>query len=161
MPLMAILSFQYRAPVLAGCLHHVSGRRLRSVPTGCIGLLVGLLLGFYVGLPARAQAPSVSQRPASVEADLAPYQLVLDHITGVVELRSNQGRLLETWERGTETVAPVPPDRPLMVVVKNANTLLYTYVVSADNVRTTPNQSCRAIGRQFGRQSFLTASIMT
>jgi hypothetical protein len=106
-------------------------------------------------------------RPQTVQADLPPevladraaYILVYDHVTGMVELRNNKQSVLDSWDsrlaRTSAPLAGIPPDRPLAVVIENANSLLYEYSVSIDAVGTKKLRSCTKLGGQFATTAFL------
>lgn len=114
---------------------------------------------------AEAQDPTSSQQaqanlPPVVLADQAAYTLAFDHTSGVIELRNHRGVVQERWEtrgvaRPTAPLAQIPPDRPLVVVIENANSLLYEYDVSVDVIGQKQISSCSNIGGQFASRAFM------
>ena len=135
-----------------GSTAHLTGPVFRAA------LFLVLIIPMNRTVWAQEESKAVSNRPASVVADRAPYRLVFDHLTGAVALRSNKDHLLETWDRTATPIVPVPPNRPLVVVINNANTLLYQYSVEAEVVRTSRIRSCRNVVREFGSQGFLVSA---
>ncbi len=114
---------------------------------------------------AEAQDPTSSEQaqanlPPVVLADQAAYTLAFDHTSGVIELRNHRGAVQERWEtrgvaRATAPLAQIPPDRPLLVVIENANSLLYEYNVSVDVIGQKQINSCSNIGGQFASRAFM------
>ncbi len=108
---------------------------------------------------AEAQERSV---PSVIVGDKTPYRVILDHISGDIEVQDHMGRLQEQWiardmsQSGLAPLVSVPPDRPVMIVVKNANTLLYDYNVEATQARESRIQACQDIGRSFTQTGLLT-----
>ena len=72
----------------------------------------------------RQSADTLSGAPARVFVDRPPYEVIYDHLSGTLELRSHKGQVLEHWERGVgASAAPLirlPVDRPAVVVIRNA-----------------------------------------
>lgn len=116
--------------------------------------------------PLSAQARGSDARegaralPSDVVASRAPYRIIYDHITGEIILESPRGAEQDRWQRwqaGAETapLAEVPPDRPVQVVVRNANPLLYTYGVDAPVVASRNARTCRELTSGFTQRGFL------
>src|SRR5207245_1882603 len=82
--------------------------------------------------------------------DRPPYEVIYDHLSGTLELRSHKGQVLEHWERGVgASAAPLirlPVDRPVVVVIRNANALLYDYAVSSAGVTRKDVRARRGAG---------------
>lgn len=112
----------------------------------------------------RAQEPdtAAARVPSRVFAYETPYRIVYDHIRDTLKLVDNRGNELERWHRfrpnAPATLVGVPPDRPIEVVVENANPLLYRYSVRVDVVQARNAQTCRMVGRSFAQRAFLTAA---
>ena len=111
-------------------------------------LIAAAALGCTLAAPAPMFA-QVSELPPDVLAEEAPYRLVYDHVTATFRLLRPNGSQVAGWEAsGQRALAPVPPDRPLEVVIENANTLLYTYEVTAEPVQGGRQvRACRDVGR--------------
>lgn len=113
---------------------------------------------------AQGQEPdtAAARVPSRVFAYETPYQIVYDHIRDTLKLVDNRGKVLERWHRfrpsAPATLVGVPPDRPIEVVVENANPLLYRYSVRVDVVQARNAQTCRMVGRSFAQRAFLTAA---
>ena len=122
---------------------------------------VTLGLATYLSVPVAAQQPTPGRSvPAAVFGEKAAYQLVYDHVSGSAELRNNRNQVIEQWQtrgvaRAAAPLLPVPPDRPLIVIVDNANSLLYEYDVKVDFVGQKKLASCKNIGGQFAASAFL------
>ena len=93
--------------------------------------------------------------PSAVVSGKRPYSLVYDHAGGTVTLvrpdGDTVGDTLDVW-RGPAGAAPlleVAPDRPVEVVVRNANALLYHYDVDIESVGQKRIRMCRDVGRGF------------
>ncbi|GMR12806.1 MAG: hypothetical protein BMS9Abin29_0999 [Gemmatimonadota bacterium] len=120
-------------------------------------------------LTIASPAPAQQAGPESVNTDIppralgerAPYLLEYDHLTGVVVLTDPKNRVVERWETrlagATGVIAPVPPNRPVVVAVKNANPLLYTYDVQVVPVAKGSIRACRDIGGEFAHRGVLVA----
>jgi hypothetical protein len=131
----------------------------------CVGLILTLLLSPVSAAVSGAQEPAPEARvardlPPEVLADRAAYVLAYDHTTGNVTLRDHKGAVQEQWvTRGathlSAPLAPVPPDRPLIVAVENANSLQYDYSVAVDVVGSKKLRSCSNIGGQFATSALL------
>lgn len=126
-------------------------------------LKTGVLIFFLSFLPEVVQAQDkdiVTTRPPTLVADRAPYELLYDHLSGVIELKDAKGNHIEQWNRrdATPPLASIPPGRPVSIVIQNANALFYTYDVNANLIRQGPLKSCKNIGSQFTSQGFLLAS---
>src|SRR6267378_276617 len=118
---------------------------------GMSAVLLLLPTGAFAA-PVQDHGQSLSHAPAAVLADRPPYQLVYDHLTGTLELRDHKGRPLERWDRKTTASAAlvgVPIERPITVIVENANSLLYDYDVTVAPVARTGVQTCRNVGARF------------
>lgn len=122
-----------------------------------------ILLSFAVALatPASAQddaPPVVSSMPGAAFGK-APVRLVYDHVEQTVSLVSPGGDTDEVWEWGEEApFARVPTDRPVVVEVRNANALLYTYETTASVAEVLPAPpSCIGRARSFVLAGALTA----
>ena len=134
------------------------GSRFGLVVTTGLGLLCGTL-------QAQQPDPGPAPAPAPTFAQGAPYRITVDQLTGVVEVFNQNGRSLDRWVpapgKRTIPLASVPPRRPLVVELTNANPLLYRYQVSASVVaRAGGSKSCTGIGSRFaasGALSSLTA----
>lgn len=111
-----------------------------------------------------AQTPdTVAARvPSRVYAHETPYRILYDHIQDTLKLVDNRGNVLERWHRYKRNpqvlLVGVPPDRPIEVIVENANPLLYRYSVRVDMVQARNAQTCRVIGRSFAQRAFLAAT---
>lgn len=123
---------------------------------------VALLLMTLVATPILAQEPGVEPGvPTGALVDQAPYTLVYDHVTGAFTLRNPSGRVVEGWSGradGQRLAAPIPPDRPVEVVIQNANTLLYEYSIEAEPVGDRVVRGCRDIGRDFVSSGFMVST---
>lgn len=111
----------------------------------------------------RAQsAAGVTLEPAEAYSGRAPYRLVFDHVTGRFSLENQRGEPVSWesrgWGQGQGALAPVPADRPLEVVIINANSLLYEYQVEAAPVGDQRVRICRDLGRDFVRTGFVVAT---
>lgn len=111
--------------------------------------------------------------PSIVVADKPPYRLIFDQLSRSVRLVNERGELRGRWDynltnaprdgagrsmppvRASVAVAPIPPDRPLLVEIENANPLLYDYDVTAIPVRKLNVRTCRTIGGEFLQQGFI------
>ncbi len=125
---------------------------------GALAPLAVLLLS--VGLGAQ-DAPSALDPglPPEAISENAPYRLHYNHLTGGVRLVGPQGRVVEQWEtrylgKGG-IVVPVPPDRPVVVIVDDANPLLYRYEVGVLPVARRGVRTCGEIGGEFAQQGVL------
>ncbi len=131
--------------------------RLESM-SRCLPSVAALVLS----LPAHAQAPDPSASP--VFAKDAPYRVLLDQLTGSVEVQNPKGKVVDRWAPGaggrTTALASFSPTRPVVVELVNANPLLYRYDVSAAVVARGGVKSCTDIGSRFASTGFLT-SLMT
>lgn len=113
---------------------------------------------------AQAQEPdtAAARVPSRVFAYETPYRVVYDHIRDTLKLVDNRGNVLERWHRfrpnSPAALVGVPPDRPIEVVVENANPLLYRYSVRVDVVQARNAQTCRMVGRSFAQRAYLTAA---
>ena len=111
---------------------------------------------------AQESGTGVERVPSRVYAYEPAYRIVYDHIRDTLRLVDNRGNVLERWHRfrpnAPVTLVGVPPDRPVEVVVENANPLLYRYSVRVELVQTLNAQTCRMIGRSFAQRAFLTAA---
>ncbi len=122
---------------------------------------VTLGLATYLSVPVAAQQATPGRSvPAAIFGEKAAYHLVYDHVSGNAELRNNRNRVIERWQtrgvaRAAAPLLPVPPDRPLIVIVDNANSLLYDYDVNVDLVGQKELRSCKNIGAQFTASAFL------
>lgn len=120
-----------------------------------------LVLGATPVVTVPAQAPDPSPNPAF--ARRAPYRVVLDQLAGSVELQDHRGELLDRWAPGTgprdTPLASIPPGRPVVVEVVNANPLLYRYEVQAAVVARGNSMSCSGIGSRFASTGFLTSLV--
>lgn len=140
------------------------GRLLRRSPLWprpeatlrCIAGISFLLSGWFSpGLEAQASAERADRNTnPRVYADKAPFELRYDHLDGRLTLVNHKGSSVETWETGGRSTGsapliPLPPDRPVVVVVQNANPLLYSYDVDAAVVAPRNLRPCRDIGAQF------------
>ncbi len=111
-----------------------------------------VLAAVTAGVARGASAQASGAAPASAEPLRAPYTVRYDHLTGAVELRDPRERLLESWARwdaGSPLLLRIPADRPVRVVVTNANSLLYDYAVSADVVARRELRRCADLGTRF------------
>ena len=107
----------------------------------------------------RAQTKVAQSR--SSYSDRPPDTLLYDHLNGRLERRDrrgHRGQTLERWDGATLQLLRVPPDRPLVIVVKNANSLLYEYEVSVDVATKRDLESCRVVGARFAMQSLVTGA---
>lgn len=122
-------------------------------------LIAAAALGCTLAAPAPMFA-QVSELPPDVLAEEAPYRLVYDHVTATFRLLRPNGSQVAGWEAsGQRALAPVPPDRPLEVVIENANTLLYTYEVTAEPVQGGRQvRACRDVGREALSTGFFVGS---
>jgi len=122
------------------------------------GLMASFIL-FPVSLSA--QQDDIAGAPAVVFGDKAPYTVVLDHVTGAVTLMDEGGNTLNAWGAGPDgralavPMASVPPDRPVVVRVENANPLLYDYGVQSEVVRQAPIRSCGQVGSQVAKSAMM------
>lgn len=83
--------------------------------------------------------------------DRAPIRLVYDHVTQQTSLLDSRGETEQVWERADGVpYAQVPTDRPVVVEVRNANALVYTYEMAASvaALRESP-PSCGVQARSF------------
>ncbi|OLC04151.1 MAG: hypothetical protein AUH78_13790 [Gemmatimonadetes bacterium 13_1_40CM_4_69_8] len=107
----------------------------------------------------RQSADTLSGAPARVFVDRPPYEVIYDHLSGTLELRSHKGQVLEHWERGVgASAAPLirlPVDRPVVVVIRHANALLYDYAVSSAVVTRKDVRACRDAGKRFSATALL------
>jgi hypothetical protein len=108
---------------------------------------------------AGAQAPPLQTR--EVPTARAPVQIVVDQLTGMIEVRSPEGTLTQSWDPSARTgrspLAQVPARRPVDVVIKNANPLLYRYDVQTSVVVKRPLPTCATLGSRMASASFLTS----
>jgi hypothetical protein len=109
-------------------------------------------------LAAQAATPP----PAAVLGSRAPYRILLDQLTGSIEVRNPRGQLLEGWtaaERtgGTAAMARIPAGAPLVVEVVNANPLLYRYDLQTAVVARKSLPMCRNLGSRFAMTGVLTS----
>jgi hypothetical protein len=124
---------------------------------------VALLTVFFID-PALAQTngseADVSRRPAGVAARKAPYSLVVNHVDGSMSLYGTRGQLLEEWGRFSDSspLADIPADRPINIVIEDANPLLYDYAVDALVIGREDLKACSDLGGRFLGQGFLLAS---
>src|SRR3989442_9940773 len=107
----------------------------------------------------RQSADTLSGAPARVFVDRPPYEVIYDHLSGTLDLRSHKGQVLEHWERGVgASAAPLirlPVDRPVVVVIRHANALLYNYDVSSAVVTRKDVRACRDAGKRFSSTALL------
>lgn len=114
------------------------------------------LLVLALGLASSALAqdedlpPVVSSLPGTAFGK-APLRLVYDHVEQTVSLLSPGGDVEEVWEWGEGApFARVPTDRPVVVEVRNANALLYSYKTTASVAEVLPAPpSCIGRARSF------------
>jgi len=122
-------------------------------------VLLGILMFGIAAISTRAvfaqESDIVSTLPVDLVASKAPYTLTFDHISRTSTLQDQTGEILETWPTDVVPVASLPADRPLLFVVTYANTLLYSYTLSADVVRTVDLHSCSSPGMFSDSQGFL------
>ncbi|MDH5234478.1 MAG: hypothetical protein OEW77_05915 [Gemmatimonadota bacterium] len=126
-----------------------------------LALVLALVLVASSSVSAQdASAPTVSALPAAALTRKAPYRVVVDQLTGSVVLENQAGKVLERWAQFSTAapVADIPVDRPVSVVITNANPLLYTYGVKAELVRQESVKSCRDIGSRFLSGGFILSS---
>lgn len=88
-----------------------------------------------------------------------PYRLVYDHVSTRFTLYDDDGRIVRNWRdvpasTAQALAAPVPPGRPLEIVVINANSLVYNYSLEASAVSTERVRTCGDIGKDFLSQGF-------
>ena len=115
-----------------------------------------LLLSLAIGIcsPASAQdddsLPVVSSLPGTAFGK-APMRLVYDHVEQSVSLLSPDGDVQEVWAWGDEApFARIPTDRSVVVEVRNANALLYTYQTTASVAEVLPARpTCIGRARSF------------
>ncbi len=107
-----------------------------------------------------AAPPAVSTQPAGTMSRKAPYRVVVDQVAGTIQLQNQRGSVVERWDRlsGVTPLANVPSDRPVNVVIVNANPLLYDYGVRAEVIRQEAVTSCRSVGSRFLSEGFLLSS---
>jgi hypothetical protein len=133
-------------------------RALRRMPPHGLALLA-----VFAGAPGFASAQEGDPASTPVFAQGAPYRLRLDQLDGTIELRDHRGTLRDRWILGAASspgqppLAAIPPRRPLVVELVNANPLLYTYQVSAGVVARGGIKSCTDIGGRFAATGFLTS----
>ncbi len=127
--------------------------------TGTVFLVSALVFtaACTISLESAAQDATVTTQPAATLTSRAPYRLIYDHIDGSITLESSSGRVKERWDRHTATspLAEIPPKRPVAVIIRNANPLLYDYLVDAEVVRVEELKPCRNILSRFFGQGFL------
>lgn len=125
-------------------------RKLHPRPARGALALAPLVAAICAGTLASTAVGQVSTLPPEVLAEEEPYRLVYDHVTAAFRLLKPNGDQVAGWEaHGQRALAPVPPDRPLEVVVENANTLLYTYEITAQPVQGGRQvRLCRDVGRE-------------
>ncbi|HEX6609382.1 MAG TPA: hypothetical protein VF051_01275, partial [Hyphomicrobiaceae bacterium] len=92
-----------------------------------------------------------------------PYRLVYDHVTAKFTLYDTDGDVVRGWRdvpaaSAQALGAPVPPNRPLELVVVNANSLVYTYGFEATPINSQRVRTCSDLGREFVTQSFFTST---
>ena len=117
-------------------------------------------------LPGGVQAQDAdSARAAGFATD--PYRLTYDHVTARFTLHDDDGDVVRNWQdvptnRMQSTPVPVPPNRPLELVVINANSLVYDYSFATAPVSTRRVRACGDIGKDFLSQGFFatTRSLM-
>jgi hypothetical protein len=122
-------------------------------------LLAGLGALLLLGVPVAA-AQDVSSRPAGTMSRKAPYAVVYDPIAGTIELENEGGKVVGRWEQYSSAapLADIPADRPVNIIVRNANPLLYDYTVEAEVVRQEEIKSCTNVGGRFLGEAFLLSS---
>lgn len=130
----------------------------------CRQLPVALgVLGWSLAPAVHAQqggSPQVTTDPVGTVARKAPYRVLFDPVARTIELQNQGGKVLERWDQFS-SVAPlanIPTDRPVSVVITNANPLLYDYSVRAEVLRQEQVKSCTDIGGRFLSQGFLLSS---
>lgn len=120
-----------------------------------------LVTASAAALPAQTRDTAAARVPSRVYAHETPYRILYDHIEDTLKLVDNRGNVLERWHRYKRNpqvvLVGVPPDRPIEVLVENANPLLYRYSVRVEVVQARNAQTCRVIGRSFAQRAFLTA----
>src|SRR6185503_19832679 len=115
-------------------------------------VILAAAAGLAAGSGLAAQTPpEPGTKP--VFAQGAPYHIVLDQLTGSVAIQNPRGRTLEQWTPGagkrSAALASIPPRRPVVVDVLNANPLLYRYDVSATAVAQGNQKGCTGLGSRF------------
>lgn len=100
---------------------------------------------------------TLSNAPAKVFVNRPPYEVVYDHLSGSLEVRNHNGRVQERWDRETSSAPLIrlPADRPVVIVIDNANALLYAYEVSAEVLTRKDVRACRDVGSQFSATALL------
>jgi hypothetical protein len=143
----------------------MNSNRIPTAPPLAVLLLTAslatLLTSPLAAQPRPAEARDGTRAlPSDVMAAKAPYRLVIDHISGDILLEGTRGGEIERWQRwqaGAESapLAEIPPDRPVQVVIRNANSLLYNYSVDAAVVAQRNVRTCRELGSGFTQRGFL------
>jgi hypothetical protein len=130
-------------------LSDASSRSFGAVATAIA--LVGLpSVGAAQQAPADAP-PTVSTVPAGTMSRKTPYRIVLDQISGGAVVYNQRGTVIDRWNRddGTAPLANIPFNRPVSLVVFNANPLLYDYSVQAAVIGQEEVKTCANAGAKF------------
>ena len=121
------------------------------------------ILALWFGPALQAQqggTQQVTTDPVGTVARKAPYRVLFDPLARTIELQDQSGNVKERWDQFS-SVAPlanIPADRPVSVVITNANPLLYDYSVRSEVLRQEDVKSCTDIGGRFLSQGFLLSS---
>ena len=113
-------------------------------------------LAYPAAARAQDEAPDTVRGP-SFATD--PYRLVYDHVSGRFTLYDDDGEVVRNWRdvpvsRMQSMAAPVPPSRPLELVVINANSLVYEYGFETTPLSTERVRVCGDMGKDFLSQGF-------
>ena len=120
--------------------------------------LIALISG---GLSVVARAQDAGQPNAFAKE--SPYRLVVDQLSGDVELQDTRGKRIERWLTGSRSIsaalAAVPHTRPLAIELINANPLLYRYEVASVSAARGGVKSCTGLGERLGAAGALAALV--
>lgn len=122
-----------------------------------VAVITAIFVCAFAAVTSAQDAAADSAPAAGFMAE--PYQLVYDHVSGRFTLYDDDGAVVKNWRdvpasRAQALAAPVPPGRPLELVVINANSLVYSYAFEASAVSTERVRTCGDIGKDFLSQGF-------
>jgi hypothetical protein len=127
-----------------------------TFPRACAIVTLGSAL-ISRGIAGQDKATAVpNARPsAATLAAKAAYRLEFDHVTGRLALYTHRGQLIAQNETlGIIEPVRIPPDRPLELVVVNANSLLYQYSATSRALAGRRVRACQDVGSQFTSSGF-------
>ena len=95
--------------------------------------------------------------PATVVSERRPYRLDYDLVEQTLTVTNHFGKTVSSWtdqhpDSPVQPVIAVPPERPVVVTVRNGNPLLYSYDVEFQHLQAVADRSCSSISRRFSTQ---------